>query len=400
MSFTEPPPVALLPNDDIFVVSKQLNHVLTTIGYDVNNERLKNIETECDHHNFKSSEAYILHIRKTMKKLHQSRETKPFIYKQIMSGMASISKIGYGWCQNCALIITSTIYKLIDDNTRTYYRKLNISKPNIIMTQQQMLIISFYFVNSVYYPCFAKFMFHQSEYLWVGIFDALYFSMEMARRCYVDGHETECYSDRYTAICMLSTAILRNIHLLKAAHWEKLCALDIDRGYSYLDTWLGFMEQELKYRNYLQCKGGMAMMHCLFVFITMSLHTLKQQKNKSEIKKLMRWIGKIEKGEKYVNKHVMSDVIPKSLAILKNEPDNDTLYDMFKQSGKQIWSRKWQDMKCQNVGCNVQRKYGKLYKCKKCKCARYCSRKCQKIDWNRNQHKKYCKKLKKIRRGK
>ena len=47
---------------------------------------------------------------------------------------------------------------------------------------------------------------------------------------------------------------------------------------------------------------------------------------------------------------------------------------------------------CCNV-CNLAST--KMKWCKKCKIVRYCSKKCQKIDWKRNNHKRLCKKIRK-----
>lgn len=62
---------------------------------------------------------------------------------------------------------------------------------------------------------------------------------------------------------------------------------------------------------------------------------------------------------------------------------------------QQLESKKYKAV-CFSRGFNnlpiSQRKYirVKFYLCKKCRVARYCSRKCQKIDWNKYSHKTVC----------
>ena len=40
---------------------------------------------------------------------------------------------------------------------------------------------------------------------------------------------------------------------------------------------------------------------------------------------------------------------------------------------------------------NARETINKWYICKGCKCVKYCSRKCQKISWNKYNHDKQCK---------
>ena len=64
--------------------------------------------------------------------------------------------------------------------------------------------------------------------------------------------------------------------------------------------------------------------------------------------------------------------------------------------GKKIWKEKWMNTKCGNIKCNNKRIDVRLYKCKRCKIIRYCSKHCQKVDWNRFGHKRDCGQLRKL----
>ena len=55
----------------------------------------------------------------------------------------------------------------------------------------------------------------------------------------------------------------------------------------------------------------------------------------------------------------------------------------------------WNDIECQRSGCAKTKRDAKKckedwYQCSRCKYARYCSKHCQKVDWNTGSHKKLC----------
>ena len=61
---------------------------------------------------------------------------------------------------------------------------------------------------------------------------------------------------------------------------------------------------------------------------------------------------------------------------------------------KKMWKIKFQVMKCGNIKCDrIRKDVNKMYKCKGCCLVRYCSKRCQKIDWNAYNHKTCCKQL-------
>merc|ERR1712087_163473 len=69
---------------------------------------------------------------------------------------------------------------------------------------------------------------------------------------------------------------------------------------------------------------------------------------------------------------------------------------MVLQMLQEIKEMQWRRVKCQNAFCAVSREdleadSKRMYKCKTCRCARYCSRRCQKVDWL--IHKPLCAKL-------
>merc|ERR1712173_185023 len=79
-----------------------------------------------------------------------------------------------------------------------------------------------------------------------------------------------------------------------------------------------------------------------------------------------------------------------SLIVLKENWYLNQMYDHSSVLIEQTWKQKWMDMRCANIGCNVQRNDKELRICKGCRAVRYCSKKCQKVDWKKNNHKRIC----------
>ena len=121
--------------DDIYQLNDEIHDGLTTRGYKWNTFRLRNIEKECDHHNFKSSEQYLVNIR-TMINNIQNREN--LTVEQSVNMMNLIGNIGFGWCQNCALIITCNLPKLIRNLTEEFCKFLSIRKCNTKITHPEI----------------------------------------------------------------------------------------------------------------------------------------------------------------------------------------------------------------------------------------------------------------------
>ena len=49
-----------------------------------------------------------------------------------------------------------------------------------------------------------------------------------------------------------------------------------------------------------------------------------------------------------------------------------------------------QRIKCGNLFCNQNNKHNEWKKCARCKVIYYCSKKCQKYDWNKLKHRNIC----------
>ena len=86
---------------------------------------------------------------------------------------------------------------------------------------------------------------------------------------------------------------------------------------------------------------------------------------------------------------------------LRIQSNHCTLVDtpvkvIAKSSGKTDRSKEKRYIPERVICCNICNLAStKMKWCKKCKIVRYCSKKCQKIDWNRNNHKQLCQKIRK-----
>lgn len=117
----------------------------------------------------------------------------------------------------------------------------------------------------------------------------------------------------------------------------------------------------------------------------------------------------------------MEKYFPKKVRHISVECDMDNVYPQqsdIDESRRVYKAYKYQNIKCGNNNCRksyTMDKYGfepfpelslemlqkwenrnsrkKWYICKGCKTVYYCSRKCQKINWNKGEHRKHCKQL-------
>ena len=83
----------------------------------------------------------------------------------------------------------------------------------------------------------------------------------------------------------------------------------------------------------------------------------------------------------------MSKILQPESGIL-NEVSNQSKFSTYEKFMMSIIAKFKGEHPCNNNNCN-KTIASKFYVCKGCKCAFYCSRKCQKIDWMK-QHRTDC----------
>lgn len=235
--------------------------------------------------------------------------------------------------------------------------------------------------NCLHYPSIAKFIFKQTD-LWKIIFAS-----------------TELFFDKIVNICekkKLSKKVDDSWYHLTIAYRALYvtvaelcdCTVFMDQRKwltlwksSYFDNVLTFMEYQLEHGFYAYCKAGNTSVMLHFPLIAFGADVLKTAQGIANRKKSMQ-LGRCRK--------ILTDTFFFNLERMCNEN---------RQFVKRRWAERWMNMKCANIGCNVRRKDNDcLHKCKKCKVMRYCSKKCQKIDWKKNNHKRNCRKFRRMRK--
>eukprot|EP01084_Bolivina_argentea_P032000 59203_1 len=86
-------------------------------------------------------------------------------------------------------------------------------------------------------------------------------------------------------------------------------------------------------------------------------------------------------------------IIQKFTLLINDEyfQDSSRMYQQLRKFAIKYKKISTQNMQCHWRFCAKRRKHvKKLYKCVKCRVSRYCSKKCQKLDWKNGCHKILC----------
>ena len=258
-----------------------------------------------------------------------------------------------------------------------------------------------YFSNCLQYPSVAKLIFNQSL-LCNALLTAYVMNMRLLNH-YCDlsmstKHKHYYFQPRLSSLVVLGLQLLRNIHLWNEYHWS---ALFNKKNGLYFEA---FVEYQLLHGFYLHAEnsGGSNAMQCILSLIVYGAHYLRNCRcDTSEpnynFTKLMQWFGKIKRMS--INEKSQRMKMKQALVCLRNKEYLDRMYYIHQDLAEHVWREKWMDMGCARVGCKVKRKDSDhLYKCKKCRVVRYCSKRCQKIDWKKNHHAMYCGRFRKMRK--
>eukprot|EP01084_Bolivina_argentea_P202850 346511_1 len=202
---------------------------------------------------------------------------------------------------------------------------------------------------------------------------------------------------------LLFGRILSSVTLLNNIHWRQIFGIN----------WFNFIEPQLKTNNdtselelTLHCFILLALLVCIGlheknkdIYSSFWYDLEKILKNLDLIKPKLYRIRKMFKNHKEVFRK--AENLFSLLDVLKNNVQRKMMINSIWVQVHNDYTVRWRNMMCHNSKCAIQRKctkHSKLYKCKSCRITRYCSKQCQKIDWNRNNHKKYCKKISRLRK--
>eukprot|EP01084_Bolivina_argentea_P279955 478682_1 len=365
-------------------------------GTEIFNERNKS--KKCLHYTYGSIENYF-HFLSSKKLKTKTKQIK-----------RSITLCENGCCKQCSFDILNLINKLGILNQHNRYQlcafmgyKSNkkwskaVSMFNFLYPSEHCDVFIAYFTVCLQHSHVANYIFNQSN-LWlvllhliatklIGLTKELDVLLNRMR------YDTICYlsKDQKRSLHIVSSIlvqIVHNIKLLKSKHFE-IIALNK----RCLGTFLSFVE--------IQSKIGMvidnyAVRKCVSAILIFSCFTLYSVTDKT-FKSALQVNGIFDKfKENNTILHQAHNINP--FLSLKDKDWLQNVFNYFNGSAYDLFKFRWNNMECQNVYCRNKRlNTVNFKKCKSCRVVRYCSRKCQKIDWSRNKHKEICMKIEKLK---
>lgn len=200
---------------------------------------------------------------------------------------------------------------------------------------------------------------------------------------------------QFKALAAVGYRISSNIAFLTQSNWCTLIKLSGD-----FEAFLQFIECQMVHGFYLKYAGGLCVIRHVLTLIIFGLHFMKVSGYsiaiQNEITGCLHRLGlKLRKN----NKMQHGDDMIQLLVAFGNEKRLVVMQQAGLDHARKLCKESWRNMECANIGCNVQRKDKDcLYKCSKCRVVRYCSTRCQKVDWNKNNHRLYCMAFQKLTR--
>ena len=200
--------------------------------------------------------------------------------------------------------------------------------------------------------------------------------------------------------------ILRNgAHLLqKSNHWRKHIQVRMN---FILELYQHKLKQKEPVGNILvRDTCGNAILGLQWMIVLFLHHNKSKEKYQKCIstfhQKLNELYNNVEKKVIHMNEgwalqnvKLVKDCCCQLIELINDKPIID-ISGYILRFGDKVWIMKKREIECSWKGCNIKAKdvvNGKLYKCTKCRVARYCSKYCQKRDWKYGNHKHICKKL-------
>eukprot|EP01084_Bolivina_argentea_P143228 251577_1 len=346
---------------------------------------MADIDTRCGHSNkkYKSCDDFCKHLEILRRRFLKD----DYVGRNFFDDLAN-----KGYCRNCSVIIASNLVHITD------YRQFHFDTEGI---EEKRL----YFINCLQYLSTANFIFNQSE-LWVTLITYVSVSINDLKQRQSLNLDTEM---QFHNIAVLLFQIVRSIGIMKKYHWKLFCEQHI-----CLIQWMGFVESQLKSKLFLDIRFGKQTIFCIFVLITFTLQHLNEEsisimREKYKFKGMKTWFLKLKDLKTQFDLSAFEIIksfhdlayytfILEAYASLEDQENVKKFQQIFQEKVCDVHRIKWNNMQCHNMLCIKKRHNGKkFYKCRSCRVTRYCSRLCQKHDWNENNHKRSCRKLTKIR---
>ena len=337
-------------------------------------------QQRCPHHEHKSREMFVKHIKSLIGMCERSDLERS--RNRILGDLSD--KLNGGLCHQCTIQTFPHVVSVIDKTEFDY---------------KGFIMAASYLLYSLEYPFIAKFIFHQSR-LWLVLFGLYFWCLgSIKSACQQTEHSNTNFvssiniRSRLHLLCQSGSQLCYFMSLMKKHHWHILLEKPGSSEICCFDYLLDFVEYQLQTGFYLNDDDEQNLlsevMQYLLVLILFGANYLKMHSH--EYKHSVQYLRRIGR----VLEH--SEALTGFDCIIKID-DLSSLHSTLHGPASVLWNQKWMNMKCARIGCKVRRiDNDKLYKCKKCKVVRYCSKRCQKIDWNMNDHKKHCRMLRKIK---
>eukprot|EP01084_Bolivina_argentea_P054102 99235_1 len=343
-------------------------------------------EYYCLHNGLSSSMEYIQHSLNVMCGSPASNN----ILLNLHNNLPAIDKELVRSCLQCCLLMTSdngdiTLNSGFKWTTSTVYHMLN------------------WFQECMRHPCITRYYMRQSD-MYVNIMELL---LSMLTHKWLD---TEYLCTLYAQILPCGCQIAVNLSLLKIQQWSELIGRNfmkclLNAIYNQIELYCLYEKEQNS--NFLKCIRSTANM--FFVLSVFTLHFSKKIKHETlndgdwqsfwvdhdtNLKMFCERLPKLLDVKRWTQ--TFNLIFGTLLWVIENQyfGDRSSTYYALKKHMKQYQTICKENMKCHWNLCAKKRKnVVKLYKCKKCQVSRYCSKRCQKLDWKKGYHKLLCTKL-------
>eukprot|EP01084_Bolivina_argentea_P291652 501273_1 len=402
--------------------AKHLADQLICHGY-INSEqhRMRKIETTCPHFKFKSPKQFcqmyldiILSKKKDVKtKRHQTNQNT-------LDNMISIMQNGA--CHQCCFIMGTYLSELSTLIPSSEIQSENPMEWNDLTKQHRkgydrdlVVVVSIWWLAIIQKPHIFKYIIRNTVYLediWWMLWEPMDHTLALTQLIKQNKYSDSNINTYLSQIALLGFQIVRNAHLLKTHTWQRLLFV-----YPWPACWFEHVFRQLEIGIFHKYDFGQGVLGLFFILLLMVFANSQNILNSKRALKVER-VKEIKKElKKRFNK--LKDMKNKSMNNNKYDTNEilqvyNVMYDMFlglnndgfcsemvifvKDKMEKVFKMRWNNIKCQNIKCKKQiGKQNKFYVCSKCLVARYCRKKCQKYDWNKYNHRKWCNRYVEIR---
>lgn len=385
----------------VFEVNLQWIDALTVKGYGLERKRIGNMTRDCAHYRFPSISCFIAHIQQLKKGMKEKDGVDPEEHDRLADLKEALFDDGV--CQECALYITINMDKLLKRNKQCNTMIKNICCGNREVTESTMIEEFSFEVDdclnggcnlSMAIPCMQyvqcnKIIMNRRNlwmnHIFVGL-NVMIFSIHHACKQHIDGkgHTEYLTATAFSNLAIFLFQIIRNLSSWKRRHWKSLL-----RGNSELI--FDFIAFQLEHEFYLLHERGKFVLFSLLILMSKAVHKMHNNfVGALNITKLQEWCQRLMM--RNFQKFLDEETLAVSFMFLNVPWFVGEMNHMINRRLRKVQDLKWKDMQCQRGKCSIRRNNSVLRKCGSCRCVRYCSRRCQKRDWN--EHKSQCRKLK------